>query len=137
LPGCNYFQRVNASIDGLLSSEGAIIAARNAETGELEEKSVVKQTDFANVNEVANVRLLPLGTDNFGRDADASWSPLRASRCMIGLVAGLIATTDWSDPGLDLAGYIGGIVDDVIMFVTNLFTVIPTFVLADLDLLQH
>jgi len=28
-----------------------------------------------------------------------------------------------------LAGYIGGLVDDVIMFVTNLFTVIPTIVL--------
>jgi peptide/nickel transport system permease protein len=28
-----------------------------------------------------------------------------------------------------LGGYIGGLVDDIIMFITNLFTVIPTFVL--------
>ena len=30
-----YFQRVDASIDGLLSTEGIIIAVRNPETGEL------------------------------------------------------------------------------------------------------
>ncbi len=36
---------------------------------------------------------------------------------MIGLTLGL------------LAGYIGGMLDDVIMFITNLFTVIPSFVL--------
>jgi ABC-type dipeptide/oligopeptide/nickel transport system permease subunit len=28
----------------------------------------VNQTDYVNVNQVANVRVLPLGTDNFGRD---------------------------------------------------------------------
>jgi peptide/nickel transport system permease protein len=28
-----------------------------------------------------------------------------------------------------LAGYVGGLVDDIIMFFTNLFTVIPSFVL--------
>ena len=32
-----YYQRVNASIEGLLSTEGAIIAAKNPETGALEE----------------------------------------------------------------------------------------------------
>jgi peptide/nickel transport system permease protein len=123
-----YFQRVNASIDGLLSTEGAIIAARNAETGELEEKSVVKMTDFANINEVANVRLLPLGTDNFGRDVTSQLVAATGVSLLIGLVAGLIATTIGLILGL-MAGYIGGVVDDIIMFVTNLFTVIPTFVL--------
>jgi peptide/nickel transport system permease protein len=43
-------------------------------------------------------------------------------------VAGLVATTIGLILGL-LAGYIGGVVDDGIMFVTNIFTVIPTFVL--------
>lgn len=123
-----YFQRVNASIDGLLSSEGAIIAARNPETGELEEKSVVKQTDFANVNDVANVRILTLGTDNFGRDVTAQLVAAAGISLMIGLIAGLIATTIGLILGL-MAGYIGGVVDDIIMFVTNLFTVIPTFIL--------
>ena len=123
-----YFQRVNASVDGLLSSEGAIIAARNAETGELEEKSTVKLTDFANINEIANVRLLALGTDNFGRDITSQLIAATGVSLMIGLVAGLIATTIGLILGL-MAGYIGGMVDDIIMFITNLFTVIPTFVL--------
>jgi peptide/nickel transport system permease protein len=46
----------------------------------------------------------------------------------IGLVAGTVATLIGLILGL-LAGYIGGLVDDAIMFVTNLFTVIPSFVL--------
>jgi peptide/nickel transport system permease protein len=123
-----YFQRVNASIAGLLSTEGAIIAARNAETGDLEESGVVNLTDFANINDVANVRLLPLGTDNFGRDISTQLVAAAGISLLIGLVAGLIATTIGLILGL-MAGYIGGIVDDSIMFVTNLFTVIPSFVL--------
>ncbi len=63
-----YYQRVNDSIAGLLSTEGALIAAANAETGALEETGVVKQADYVNVGQVPNVRVLPLGTDNFGRD---------------------------------------------------------------------
>ncbi len=123
-----YFQRVNASIAGLLSTEGAIIAARNAETGDLEETGVVNLTDFANINDVANVRLLPLGTDNFGRDISTQLVAAAGISLLIGLVAGLIATTIGLILGL-MAGYIGGVVDDSIMFVTNLFTVIPSFVL--------
>jgi peptide/nickel transport system permease protein len=46
----------------------------------------------------------------------------------IGLVAGLIATLIGLTLGL-LGGYVGGFIDDIIMFITNLFTVIPSFVL--------
>jgi peptide/nickel transport system permease protein len=46
----------------------------------------------------------------------------------IGLIAGLIATFIGLTLGL-LSGYIGGRVDDFIMFITNLFIVIPSFVL--------
>jgi peptide/nickel transport system permease protein len=46
----------------------------------------------------------------------------------IGFVAGIVATLIGLALGL-LAGYVGGFVDDIIMFITNLFTVIPTFVL--------
>lgn len=123
-----YFQRVNAAIDGLLSTEPAIIAAPNPETGTLEQKAIIRQTDYANVDEVANVRILPLGTDNFGRDVLTQLIAATAVSLVIGLVAGLIATTIGLTLGL-LAGYIGGVVDDVLMFFTNLFTVIPTFVL--------
>ncbi|HRW47932.1 MAG TPA: ABC transporter permease [Caldilinea sp.] len=123
-----YFQRVNTSIQGLLSTEGAIIAVPNAETGALDQKGVVKQTDYANVNDVANVQLLVLGTDNFGRDILTELLAATAISLLIGLVAGIIATTIGLVLGL-VAGYVGGMVDDGIMFVTNLFTVIPTFVL--------
>lgn len=123
-----YFQRVNAAIDGLLSTEPAIIAAPNAETGALEQKAIIRQTDYANVGEIANVRVLALGTDNFGRDVLTQLVAATAVSLVIGLVAGLIATTIGLTLGL-LAGYIGGLVDDVLMFFTNLFTVIPTFVL--------
>ena len=123
-----YYQRVNASIAGLLSTEGAIIAAKNPDTGTLEESTVVKQSDYVNIGQVANVRILPLGTDNFGRDVLGELVRATGVSLLVGLVAGLIATTIGLTLGL-MAGFIGGIVDDGIMFVTNLFTVIPTFVL--------
>jgi peptide/nickel transport system permease protein len=124
----NYYIRLNASLEGLLSTEGAIIAAKNADTGTLEEKRVVTQSDYVNVSQVANVRVLPLGTDNFGRDVLTELVKATGVSLQIGLVSGIIATTIGLTLGL-LAGYIGGLVDDVIMFFTNLFTVIPGFVL--------
>ncbi len=123
-----YFQRVNASIAGLLSTEGAIIAAKDAETGALQEAATVPQSAYANISEVANVRVLPLGTDNFGRDVMSQLVAATGVSLMIGLVAGLIATSIGLVLGL-VAGYMGGMVDDGIMFITNIFTVIPTFVL--------
>ena len=50
------------------------------------------------------------------------------SSLKIGLVAGIIATVIGLFLGL-LAGYLGGFVDNLILFFTNLFTVIPSFVL--------
>ena len=124
----NYYKRLNDSLKGLLSKEGVIIAEKNPETGALEETGAVKQTDYVNVSEVANVRVLPLGTDNFGRDILTELVKAAGVSLRIGIVAGLIATTIGLTLGL-LAGYVGGLVDDVIMFFTNLLTVIPTFVL--------
>ena len=124
----NYYKRLNDSLKGLLSKEGVIIAEKNPETGALEETGAVKQTDYVNVSEVANVRVLPLGTDNFGRDVLTELVKAAGVSLRIGIVAGLIATTIGLTLGL-LAGYVGGLVDDVIMFFTNLLTVIPTFVL--------
>ncbi len=79
-------------------------------------------------SQVANVRVLPLGTDNFGRDVLTELVAATGVSLLIGFVAGIIATLIGLTLGL-LAGYIGGLVDDGIMFVTNLFTVIPTIVL--------
>jgi peptide/nickel transport system permease protein len=124
----NYFIRLNASLEGILSTEGAIIAARSPDTGTLEEKGIIEQSDYANVGEVPNVRVLPLGTDNFGRDVLTELVRATAVSLLIGFVAGTIATLIGLSLGL-VAGYVGGLMDDGIMFVTNLFTVIPGMVL--------
>jgi peptide/nickel transport system permease protein len=123
-----YYQRVNTSLQGLLSSEGAIIAAKTADTGALEQTGTVKQTDYVNVDQIANVRVLPLGTDNFGRDVSTELIRATGVSLLVGLVAGLIATSIGLTLGL-VAGYVGGVADDIIMFFTNIFTVIPTIVL--------
>jgi peptide/nickel transport system permease protein len=123
-----YYQRLDASLKGILSTEGAIIAATNTQTGALDETGIVKQSDYVNIGEVANVRILPLGTDNFGRDVLTELVRATAVSLQIGFVAGIIATIIGLALGL-LAGYVGGPVDDAIMFITNLFTVIPTLVL--------
>ncbi len=91
-------------------------------------KVLIEQSDYVNVSQVANVRVLPLGTDNFGRDVLTELVKATGVSLLIGFVAGTIATLIGLSLGL-LAGYIGGLVDDGIMFITNLFTVIPTIVL--------
>lgn len=124
----NYYIRLNASLEGILSTEPAIIAEEDPATGTLTEKERVEQSDYVNVSQVANVRVLPLGTDNFGRDVLTELISATGVSLQIGLVAGLVATFIGLMLGL-FSGYVGGIVDDVIMFITNLFTVIPGFVL--------
>jgi peptide/nickel transport system permease protein len=124
----NYYVRLNASLAGLLSTEGAIIAGKNADTSALEQTGIVNQSDYVNIGQVANVRVLPLGTDNFGRDVLTELVKATVVSLQIGLIAGSIATLIGLTLGL-LSGYIGGLVDDVIVFVTNLFTVIPSIVL--------
>jgi peptide/nickel transport system permease protein len=123
-----YYQRIDAAVEGILSTEGATIAVTNPETGALEPKDMVEQSDYVNVSEVPSVRVLPLGTDNFGRDVLTELVAAARVSLQIGFVAGVIATLIGLVLGL-LAGYVGGLVDDVIVFVTNLFTVIPTIVL--------
>lgn len=123
----NYYIRLDNSLKGLLSTESAIIATKNAD-GVLEQKALISPSDYVNVNQVANVRVLPLGTDNFGRDVLTELVKAAGVSMQIGFVAGLIATLIGLTLGLS-AGYIGGLVDDIVMFITNLFTVIPSFVL--------
>lgn len=124
----NYYIRLNSSLKGILATEGAIIATKNIDTGTLEATGTVEQSAYVNVTQVPNVRLLLLGTDNFGRDVLNELVSATRTSLIIGLVAGLIATTIGLILGL-LAGYVGGVTDDVIMFFNNIFTVIPSFVL--------
>ncbi len=124
----NYYVRLDASLDGLLATEGLSLATKDPQTGALIETGQVAQTDYANVSQVANLRVLALGTDNFGRDVLTELVTATGVSLQIGIVAGLVATLIGLTLGL-LAGYVGGLVDDVITFVTNLFIVIPSFVL--------
>ncbi|MGE5123808.1 MAG: ABC transporter permease, partial [Acidobacteriaceae bacterium] len=123
-----YYQRLNIALEGILSTEGVIIATSNPQTGTLEQKSTIAQSDYVNIREIPNVRILPLGTDNFGRDMLSELVKALAVSLQIGLVAGSVATMIGLVLGL-LAGYVGGMMDDIIMFITNIFTVIPPFVL--------
>ena len=123
-----YYQRLNTSLQGILLTGGEILAEKNPTTGALDQIGTVNQSDYININQIQNVRMLPLGTDNFGRDVLTELVSATRVSLEIGFVAGIIATLIGLTLGL-LAGYIGGIVDDLIMFITNLFTVIPGFVL--------
>lgn len=123
-----YYKRLDSSIANLLTTEGVSVAVKNEETGALEEISQIGTDNYINVSNVTNVRVLPLGTDNFGRDMLTELVSATGVSLKIGLVAGLVATLIGLSLGL-LAGYVGGIADDVIMFIANLFTVIPGFVL--------
>lgn len=124
----NYYIRLNTALQSLYSTGPAIIAVNDPETNTLLESKKVTVTEYVNVNEVPNVRIFPLGTDNFGRDMLTELVAATKTSLQIGFIAGLIATLIGLTLGL-LAGYIGGFVDDIINFISNLFIVIPPFVL--------
>jgi ABC-type dipeptide/oligopeptide/nickel transport system permease subunit len=124
----NYYKRLNNGLKSVLDQNEEIIANINSETGALEKNKVVADTDYVNVSDVPNVKVLPLGTDNFGRDVLKELISATKTSIKIGLIAGIIATLIGLSLGL-FGGYVGGWVDDLIMFITNIFTVIPSFVL--------
>ena len=122
-----YYRNLNRSLQKLRSGDSKILAAANEE-GVLEESKKILKTDYVNVKDISNVKFLPLGTDTFGRDVLKELVSAAGTSIKIGLIAGTIATLIGLTLGL-LAGYIGGTFDDFIMFVTNVFTVIPGFIL--------
>ena len=123
----NYFKRLDASIKQINASD-TLIVSDQAEDGTLTEVRTISKTDYVNTSQVANVKALPLGTDNFGRDVLKELVSAAGTSIQIGLIAGAVATLIGLTLGL-LAGYVGGTCDDIIMFITNIFTVIPGFVL--------
>jgi len=123
-----FFNRLDTRIYGLLETPDMVVMEFCYETNDYVHAGVIRDTDFVHVGRIANVRFLPLGTDNFGRDVLKQMMAAVGVSLTIGLIAGLVATLIGLILGL-IAGYIGGIVDDIIMFFTNLFTVIPGFVL--------
>jgi len=122
----NYYTRLNNSLSASQSAD--TFQVMEMVEGESVGKTTIAKTDYVNVGDVANVKTLPLGTDNFGRDVLKELVSACGTSIMIGLIAGTVATFIGLLLGL-LAGYVGGIVDDIIMFITNIFTVIPGFVL--------
>ena len=123
----NYYKRLNQSLTSM-GSGGELFVIEKDESGEESAVATITTDDYVNVSDVANTKTLPLGTDNFGRDVLKELSSAAGTSVVIGLIAGTVATLIGLLLGL-LSGYLGGFVDDVIMFFTNIFTVIPSFVL--------
>lgn len=71
---------------------------------------------------------LPLGADNFGRNELVELISGSTNSLIIGLTAGATATIIGLVIGL-FSGYLGGIVDNILTAITNLFIVIPSFVI--------
>ena len=124
----NYYSRLNENISNITNADVLTVSETDADTGESVEKEQITKTDYVNIGDVTNVKTLPLGTDNFGRDTLKELVSACGTSIRIGLIAGIVATLIGLLLGL-LGGYLGGVVDDIVMFFTNIFTVIPSFVL--------
>lgn len=124
----NYYKRLDKNLKSIINANEIVVASINEETRVLEEVKKIASSDYVNVSEIANVKILPLGTDNFGHDVLKKLISAIKTSILIGLIAGAVATFIGLTLGL-LAGYLGGFIDDFIMFITNIFTVIPSFVL--------
>ena len=124
----NYYKRLDRSIREIRAADTFTLMHPDEDSGELVKRSDISKTDSINVSHVSIVKRLPLGTDNFGRDVLKELVSATGTSIVIGLIAGIVATLIGLSLGL-LAGYVGGFLDDIIMFVTNIFTVIPSFVL--------
>ncbi len=124
----NQYVRLYKKVENILNSEGYTVFQKNIETGELEEVTAIGTGEFVNIKDIPNQITFPLGTDNFGRDVLTELVAAIKTSLKIGLLAGTVATAIGLTLGL-LAGYVGGWVDNIITFITNMFTVIPSFII--------
>jgi len=122
------FSRLFKKVENILNDEGYVITNRNKETGELDIVTEISNNSYINTNDIPNKKTFILGTDNFGRDVFVELVSAIGNSLKIGFIAGSIATIIGLIIGL-LAGYVGGFLDNVLTFITNLFTVIPSFVI--------
>jgi len=122
------YSRLDRKVDGIFDSEDILLYRFNEDSEEYEEAGRVTSTDYVNTGDIANTITLPLGTDNFGRDVLKQLVSATKASLWCGLVAGVIATLLGLTFGL-VSGYVGGFLDDVFMFIYNMFTVIPGFIL--------
>ncbi|GHU54189.1 hypothetical protein FACS189442_0050 [Spirochaetia bacterium] len=89
---------------------------------------LLAQWGLSTIQKEAPKVLHVLGTDNFGRDMLVELVAGTRTSLLIGLMAGTIATLIGLTIGL-IAGYVGGQVDNVLSTITNIFIVIPSFVI--------
>ena len=122
-----YYARLDKSLKELLNKQNVIIAEKDEE-GKLSEQAEINDDIYVNITDVPNRRTFWLGTDNFGRDVLTELIYAIGTSLKIGLIAGIVATGIGLVFGL-FSGFVGGIVDDLIMFIKNLFTVIPSFII--------
>lgn len=122
------YQRLDDEIQALKSGGGVVIVAEEDEEGNLEVSKEIKPDQFVNIGEISNTVTVPLGTDNFGADMATKLASSIGVSLQIGFLAGIIATVIGLFFGL-MSGYLGGWIDDFLVFITNLFTVIPSFVI--------
>lgn len=73
--------------------------------------------------------LFPLGTDNMGRDIAAGVVHGARTSLLVGLGAAIAAILFGSLIGT-IAGFAGGVIDEILMRVTEAFQIIPSFLLA-------
>lgn len=71
---------------------------------------------------------LLLGSDNFGRDIFLELMYGIQTSVRVGLIAGVFATVIGLVMGL-VSGYIGGMLDNFLTAITNIFIVIPSFII--------
>ena len=81
----NFFKRLDKSVRQIRSAD--TLKVMHPEEGELVERSSITKTDYVNVTDVANVKLLPLGTDNFGRDVLKELVSATGTSIVIGLTS--------------------------------------------------
>lgn len=122
-----FLRKLSTRVNNALKTSDITIAEAN-EDGELEESKKIKLNTFVNVKDVNAKQFFLLGTDPFGRDEFIEVCSAIGTSLKMGLLAGVIATFIGLTLGL-LSGYLGGTPDNIIVFFTNLFTVIPSFVL--------
>ncbi|HMA99782.1 MAG TPA: ABC transporter permease [Spirochaetota bacterium] len=69
-----------------------------------------------------------LGSDNFGRDVMIQLALGTQTSLYVGIIAGMVATLIGLFIGL-YSGYLGGLIDNILTMLTNLFIVIPPFII--------
>ena len=127
-------QRDPLKMEGTMYERPNLREYLSGNMGQKEEESnpeldaILAQFGLTVVKKEAAQVLHVLGTDNFGRDVLTQLIAGARTSLLIGIMAGTIATLIGLTIGL-LAGYHGGQLDNFLSTLTNIFIVIPSFVI--------